>query len=110
MATLVVLVRDNFYTGGPDGRGLAKKPKPGDLSVLGLRLSNHFTRRDRCQHFIQAARPGLRVIDSLPVTAKHNVTTPVNWHQDEDVIIAVTAPSCKPGGMSGYGLAVGLVT
>jgi hypothetical protein len=27
----------------------AKKSKPGDLSVLGLRLNNHFTRRDRCQ-------------------------------------------------------------
>jgi hypothetical protein len=24
-------------------------PKPGDLSVLGLRLNHHLTRRDRCQ-------------------------------------------------------------
>jgi alkyl hydroperoxide reductase subunit AhpC len=30
----------------------------------------------------------LRVIDSLQLTAKHKVSTPVNWHQGEDVIIA----------------------
>ena len=30
----------------------------------------------------------LRVIDSLQLTAKHRVTTPVNWRQGEDVIIA----------------------
>jgi len=30
----------------------------------------------------------LRVIDSLQVTAKHRVATPVNWKQGEDVIIA----------------------
>jgi alkyl hydroperoxide reductase subunit AhpC len=30
----------------------------------------------------------LRVIDSLQLTAKHRVSTPVNWHQGEDVIIA----------------------
>jgi thioredoxin-dependent peroxiredoxin len=30
----------------------------------------------------------LRVIDSLQLTAKHRVATPVNWHQGEDVIIA----------------------
>jgi thioredoxin-dependent peroxiredoxin len=30
----------------------------------------------------------LRVIDSLQLTAKHKVATPVNWHQSEDVIIA----------------------
>jgi thioredoxin-dependent peroxiredoxin len=30
----------------------------------------------------------LRVIDSLQLTAKHKVATPVNWHQGEDVIIA----------------------
>lgn len=29
----------------------------------------------------------LRVIDSLQLTAKHSVATPVNWHQGEDVII-----------------------
>jgi alkyl hydroperoxide reductase subunit AhpC len=29
----------------------------------------------------------LRVIDSLQLTAKHNVATPVNWKQGEDVII-----------------------
>jgi alkyl hydroperoxide reductase subunit AhpC len=29
----------------------------------------------------------LRVIDSLQLTAKHSVSTPVNWKQGEDVII-----------------------
>src|SRR5579864_4824264 len=30
----------------------------------------------------------LRVIDSLQLTAKHKVSTPVNWKQGEDVIIS----------------------
>jgi alkyl hydroperoxide reductase subunit AhpC len=30
----------------------------------------------------------LRVIDSLQLTATHKVSTPVNWQQGEDVIIA----------------------
>ena len=30
----------------------------------------------------------LRVIDSLQLTAKHRVSTPVNWKEGEDVIIA----------------------
>jgi alkyl hydroperoxide reductase subunit AhpC len=30
----------------------------------------------------------LRVIDSVQLTAKHKVATPVNWQQGEDVIIA----------------------
>jgi alkyl hydroperoxide reductase subunit AhpC len=30
----------------------------------------------------------LRVIDSLQLTAKHRVATPVNWRQGEDVLIA----------------------
>jgi alkyl hydroperoxide reductase subunit AhpC len=30
----------------------------------------------------------LRVIDSLQLTATHKVSTPVNWRQGEDVIIA----------------------
>ena len=29
----------------------------------------------------------LRVVDSLQLTAKHQVATPVNWRQGEDVII-----------------------
>src|SRR5271157_5561387 len=33
----------------------------------------------------------LRVIDSLQLTAKHKVATPVNWQQGEDVIIAGSA-------------------
>lgn len=34
----------------------------------------------------------LRVIDSLQLTAKHSVATPVNWHQGEDVIIVPSMP------------------
>jgi len=30
----------------------------------------------------------LRVLDSLQLTAKHRVATPVNWRPGEDVIIA----------------------
>jgi len=39
----------------------------------------------------------LRVIDSLQLTAKHKVATPVNWKQGEDVIIssAVTNDDAK---------------
>jgi alkyl hydroperoxide reductase subunit AhpC len=29
----------------------------------------------------------LRAIDSLQLTARHSVATPVNWHRGEDVII-----------------------
>ena len=32
----------------------------------------------------------LRVIDSLQLTANHSVSTPVNWKQGDDVIIAGT--------------------
>jgi len=45
----------------------------------------------------------LRVIDSLQLTAKHRVSTPVNWKQGEDVIIAGSvsneeAKKIYPGG------------
>jgi alkyl hydroperoxide reductase subunit AhpC len=45
----------------------------------------------------------LRVLDSLQLTAKHNVATPVNWKSGEDVIIppAVSDEAAKqkfPGG------------
>ena len=48
----------------------------------------------------------LRVIDSLQLTAKHKVATPVNWKQGEDVIIAgsVSDEEAKkqyPEGMEG---------
>lgn len=29
----------------------------------------------------------LRVIDSLQLTAKHSVATPVNWNQGDDVVV-----------------------
>jgi alkyl hydroperoxide reductase subunit AhpC len=32
----------------------------------------------------------LRVIDSMQLTAKHKVATPVNWQPGEDVIIAAS--------------------
>lgn len=32
----------------------------------------------------------LRVLDSIQLTAKHRVATPVNWKNGEDVIIATS--------------------
>jgi thioredoxin-dependent peroxiredoxin len=34
----------------------------------------------------------LRVLDSIQLTAKHKVATPVNWKQGQDVIILPTVP------------------
>ena len=47
----------------------------------------------------------LRVLDSMQLTAKHKVATPVNWKAGEDVIIvpAVSDEDAKkqfPGGWS----------
>ena len=39
----------------------------------------------------------LRVIDSLQLTAKHKVSTPVNWKQGEDVIIAGSVSNEEAG-------------
>jgi thioredoxin-dependent peroxiredoxin len=46
----------------------------------------------------------LRVIDSLQLTAKHKVATPVNWKQGEDVIIAgsVTDDDAKKSYPNGW--------
>ena len=46
----------------------------------------------------------LRVIDSLQLTAKHKVATPVNWKQGEDVIIAgsVSDDEAKKGYPQGW--------
>jgi alkyl hydroperoxide reductase subunit AhpC len=38
----------------------------------------------------------LRVIDSLQLTAKHKVATPVNWKPGEDVIILASLPTRPP--------------
>ena len=48
----------------------------------------------------------LRVIDSLQLTAKHKVATPVNWKQGDDVIIAGSvsdddAKKTYPDGLEG---------
>ena len=43
----------------------------------------------------------LRVIDSLQLTAKHRVSTPVNWQQGEDVIIAGSVSDEEAKGLFG---------
>lgn len=45
----------------------------------------------------------LRLLDSIQLTAKHKVATPVNWKQGEDVIILASVPEAEakerfPGG------------
>ena len=55
----------------------------------------------------------LRVLDSMQLTAKHKVATPVNWKQGDDVIIlpAVSEEEAKqkyPGGWKAPGLICGL--
>jgi alkyl hydroperoxide reductase subunit AhpC len=45
----------------------------------------------------------LRVLDSIQLTAKHKVATPVNWKSGEDVVILPTVPDAEardrfPGG------------
>ena len=37
----------------------------------------------------------LRVIDSMQLTAKHSVATPVNWNKGEDVIVLNTIPTAE---------------
>jgi alkyl hydroperoxide reductase subunit AhpC len=46
----------------------------------------------------------LRVLDSMQLTAKHKVATPVNWKNGEDVIIlpAVTEEEAKEKYPSGW--------
>jgi len=44
----------------------------------------------------------LRVIDSLQLTARHRVSTPVNWKQGEDVI-AGSVSNDEAGGSSAAG-------
>ncbi len=43
----------------------------------------------------------LRVIDSLQLTAEHQVSTPVNWQQGEDVIIAGSVSDEQAGKIFG---------
>jgi C-terminal domain of 1-Cys peroxiredoxin len=44
--------------------------------------------RQRLGHFVFAFDEVLRVLDSTQLTAKHQVSTPVNWKPGEDVIIS----------------------
>jgi alkyl hydroperoxide reductase subunit AhpC len=37
----------------------------------------------------------LRVLDSIQLTAKHRVATPVNWKQGDDVIILASIPDAE---------------
>jgi alkyl hydroperoxide reductase subunit AhpC len=37
----------------------------------------------------------LRVLDSMQLTARHKVATPVNWKQGEDVIILASVPEAE---------------
>jgi alkyl hydroperoxide reductase subunit AhpC len=37
----------------------------------------------------------LRLLDSVQLTAKHKVATPVNWKQGEDVIIMASVPDAE---------------
>jgi alkyl hydroperoxide reductase subunit AhpC len=41
----------------------------------------------------------LRVLDSMQLTAKHKVATPVNWKQGEDVIIVPAVSDADAKGM-----------
>ena len=41
----------------------------------------------------------LRVLDSMQLTAKHKVATPVNWKQGEDVIIVPSVSDDEAAGM-----------
>jgi alkyl hydroperoxide reductase subunit AhpC len=41
----------------------------------------------------------LRVIDSLQLTARYKISTPVNWRQGEDVIIAGSVSDEEAGQM-----------
>jgi alkyl hydroperoxide reductase subunit AhpC len=43
----------------------------------------------------------LRVIDSLQLTARHKVSTPVNWQQGDDVIIAGSVSNDEARGLFG---------
>ncbi|MDP3841685.1 MAG: peroxiredoxin [Oxalobacteraceae bacterium] len=45
----------------------------------------------------------LRVLDSMQLTAKHKVATPVNWKSGEDVIIATSVSDAEAKGMFAEG-------
>ena len=64
-----------------------------DLLYCSLKLRCDFIKLLDCRVIIFDSftifrkRMLLRVLDSLQLTAKHRVSTPVNWKQGEDVII-----------------------
>jgi alkyl hydroperoxide reductase subunit AhpC len=89
-------------TGGADGRTAATNATVRSVFIIGpdkkikLMLTYPMTTGRNFDEI-------LRVLDSMQLTAKHKVATPVNWKNGEDVIIAgsVTDEDAKkiyPGG------------
>ena len=80
---------------GSEGRTPADNQTVRKVFVIGpdkkVKLDPRLSDDDRAQ-----LRRGLRVIDSLQLTAKHKVATPANWKQGDDVIIAGRCRTTRP--------------